>query len=105
MVALTMLVSLASDEPQEKGRVGANLSVGNDRARLLDVLTQHFPFVRAGTPLRALGRRARGRPRRARWPGSSRSEGPKSPWAANCAIDRERQGALPEGHSQGLPGR
>jgi 4-carboxymuconolactone decarboxylase len=30
---------------QVKGHVAANLHVGNDRARLIDVLTQLLPFI------------------------------------------------------------
>ena len=40
-----MLVSLGGCEPQVKGHVAANVNVGNDRARLLDVLTQLIPFI------------------------------------------------------------
>ncbi|MBV9161503.1 MAG: carboxymuconolactone decarboxylase family protein [Pseudonocardiales bacterium] len=40
-----MLVSLGGCEPQVKGHVAANLHVGNDRARLLDVLTQLIPYI------------------------------------------------------------
>ena len=29
----------------EEGLVSANLNVGNDRARLIDVLTQPLPFI------------------------------------------------------------
>jgi 4-carboxymuconolactone decarboxylase len=40
-----MLVALGGCEPQVKGHVAANLRVGNDRARLIDVLTQILPFI------------------------------------------------------------
>jgi len=40
-----MLVALGGCEPQVKGHVAANLNVGNDRARLIDVLTQLLPFI------------------------------------------------------------
>ena len=40
-----MLVSLGGCEPQVKGHVAANLNVGNDRTRLLEVLTQLIPFI------------------------------------------------------------
>jgi 4-carboxymuconolactone decarboxylase len=32
-------------EPQVKGHVAANLNVGNDRARMADVVTQLLPFI------------------------------------------------------------
>lgn len=41
----SMLVALGGCEPQVKGHVAANLNVGNDRARLIDVLTQLLPFI------------------------------------------------------------
>ena len=40
-----MLVALGGCEPQVKGHVAANLRMGNDRARLIDVLTQLLPFI------------------------------------------------------------
>jgi 4-carboxymuconolactone decarboxylase len=40
-----MLVSLGGCESQVGGHVAANLRVGNDRARLIDVLTQLLPFI------------------------------------------------------------
>jgi len=43
-------------EPQVKGHVAANLRVGNDRARLIDVMTQLLPFL--GYPRRLNGLRA-----------------------------------------------
>ena len=51
-----MLVSLGGCEPQVKGHVAANLHVGNDRARLIDVLTQLLPFI--GYPRTLNGLRA-----------------------------------------------
>ena len=40
-----MLVSLGGCEPQVAGHVAANLNVGNDRSRLIDVLTQLLPYI------------------------------------------------------------
>jgi 4-carboxymuconolactone decarboxylase len=37
-----------------KGHVAANLNVGNDRARLIDVLTQLLPFIGYPRTLNAL---------------------------------------------------
>ena len=40
-----MLVSLGGADAQVRGHVLGNLNVGNDRARLLDVLTVLVPFI------------------------------------------------------------
>ncbi|HEX7400490.1 MAG TPA: SDR family oxidoreductase [Candidatus Limnocylindrales bacterium] len=45
LLTFSMLVSLGGCEPQVRGHVAANLNVGNDRARLIDVLTQLLPFI------------------------------------------------------------
>jgi len=45
LLTLSMLVSLGGCEPQIKGHVAANLNVGNDRARMVDVVTQLLPFI------------------------------------------------------------
>jgi len=49
-----MLVSLGGWDPQVKGHVAANLNVGNDRARLIDVVTQLLPFIGYPRTLNAL---------------------------------------------------
>jgi 4-carboxymuconolactone decarboxylase len=57
LLTFSMLVSLGGCEPQVKGHVAANLNVGNDRARLIDVVTQLLPFIgypRALNALRAI---------------------------------------------------
>jgi 4-carboxymuconolactone decarboxylase len=54
LLTFAMLVSLGGCEPQVKGHVAANLNVGNDRARLLDVLTQLVPFIGYPRTLNAL---------------------------------------------------
>jgi 4-carboxymuconolactone decarboxylase len=46
--------SLGGCEAQVKGHVAANLDVGNDRARLIDVLTQLLPFIGYPRTLNAL---------------------------------------------------
>ena len=56
LLTFSMLVSLGGCEPQVKGHVAANLNVGNDRARLIDVLTQLLPFI--GYPRTLNGLRA-----------------------------------------------
>jgi 4-carboxymuconolactone decarboxylase len=45
LLTFSMLVSLGGCESQVGGHVAANLRVGNDRARLIDVLTQLLPFI------------------------------------------------------------
>ena len=57
LLTLSMLVSLGGCEAQVKGHVSANLHVGNDRTRLIDVITQLVPFIgypRALNGLRAI---------------------------------------------------
>ena len=56
LLTLSMLVALGGCDPQVKGHVGANLRVGNDRARLIDVVTQLLPFI--GYPRTLNGLRA-----------------------------------------------
>ncbi len=56
LLAFSMLVALGGCDPQVKGHVAANLKVGNDRARLIDVLTQLLPFI--GYPRTLNGLRA-----------------------------------------------
>src|SRR5271165_5112498 len=54
LLTLSMLVSLGGCDPQVKGHVAANLIVGNDRARLIDVVTQLLPFIGYPRTLNAL---------------------------------------------------
>jgi 4-carboxymuconolactone decarboxylase len=54
LLTFSMLVSLGGCEAQLKGHVAANLNVGNDRARLIDVLTQLLPFLGYPRTLNAL---------------------------------------------------
>ena len=57
LLTLSRLVSLGGCDPQVKGHVSANLHVGNDRALLIDVITQLLPFIgfsRALNGLRAI---------------------------------------------------
>lgn len=54
LLTFAMLVSLGGCEPQVKGHVSANLNVGNDRALLLEVLTQLIPFIGYPRTLNAL---------------------------------------------------
>ena len=56
LLTFSMLVSLGGCDPQVKGHVAANLNVGADRARLIDVLTQLLPFI--GYPRTLNGLRA-----------------------------------------------
>lgn len=56
LLTFSMLVALGGCEPQVKGHVGANLNVGNGRARLIEVLTQLLPYI--GYPRTLNGLRA-----------------------------------------------
>ena len=54
LLTFSMLAALGGCEPQVKGHVAANLKVGNDRARLIGVLTQLLPFIGYPRTLNAL---------------------------------------------------
>jgi 4-carboxymuconolactone decarboxylase len=56
LLTFSMLVSLGGCEAQVKGHVAANVHVGNNRARLIDVMTQLLPFI--GYPRMLNGLRA-----------------------------------------------
>ena len=45
LVTFSLLISLGGCDPQVKGHVRGNLNVGNDRARLIEVVTQLLPFI------------------------------------------------------------
>jgi 4-carboxymuconolactone decarboxylase len=54
LLTFSMLVALGGCEAQVKGHVAANLNVGNDRAKLIDVVTQLLPFIGYPRTLNAL---------------------------------------------------
>jgi 4-carboxymuconolactone decarboxylase len=54
LLTLSMLVSLGGCEAQVKGHVDANLNVGNERSRLIEVLTQLLPYIGYPRTLNAL---------------------------------------------------
>jgi 4-carboxymuconolactone decarboxylase len=54
LLTFSMLVALGGCEPQVKGHVAANLRVGNDRGRLIAVVTQLLPFIGYPRTLNAL---------------------------------------------------
>ena len=54
LLTFAMLISLGGCEPQVKGHVVGNLKVGNDRGRLIDVVTQLLPFIGYPRTLNAL---------------------------------------------------
>jgi 4-carboxymuconolactone decarboxylase len=54
LLTFSMLVALGGCDPQVKGHVAANLRVGNDRARLIEVVTQLLPFIGYPRMLNAL---------------------------------------------------
>ena len=45
LLTFAMLAALGGCDAQVKGHVAGNLNVGNDRARLLSVLTVLIPFI------------------------------------------------------------
>jgi 4-carboxymuconolactone decarboxylase len=54
LLTFSMLAALGGCDPQVKGHVAANLKVGNDRGRLIDVVTQLLPFIGYPRTLNAL---------------------------------------------------
>jgi 4-carboxymuconolactone decarboxylase len=54
LLTFSMLAALGGCDPQVKGHVAANLRVGNDRRRLIDVATQLLPFIGYPRTLNAL---------------------------------------------------
>ena len=54
LLTFSMLAALGGCDPQVKGHVSANLRVGNDRSRLIDVATQLLPFIGYPRTLNAL---------------------------------------------------
>jgi 4-carboxymuconolactone decarboxylase len=56
LLTLAMLLALGGADAQVQGHVAANLNVGNDRSRLIEVLTQLIPFI--GYPRTLNGLRA-----------------------------------------------
>ncbi len=56
LVTFSMLVTLGGCDAQAKAHAAANIRVGNDRARLIDVLTHLLPFI--GYPRMLNGLRA-----------------------------------------------
>jgi 4-carboxymuconolactone decarboxylase len=54
LLTFSMLAALGGCDPQVKAHVTANLRVGNDRRRLIDVATQILPFIGYPRTLNAL---------------------------------------------------
>ena len=54
LLTFAMLISLGGCEPQVKGHVTGNLNIGNDRTRLIDVVTQLLPYIGYPRTLNAL---------------------------------------------------
>lgn len=55
LLTFSMLLALGGCEPQLKGHIAGNLAAGNDKAKLLTVLTQLLPYVGYPRTLNALG--------------------------------------------------
>jgi 4-carboxymuconolactone decarboxylase len=45
LITFSFLIALGGCDPQVKAHVGGNLNVGNDRARLIEVITQLLPLI------------------------------------------------------------
>lgn len=45
LLTFAMLISLGGAEPQVKGHIQGNVNVGNDKAKLLSVITQLLPYI------------------------------------------------------------
>lgn len=45
LLTFAMLVSMGGTEPQVKGHIQGNVNVGNDKERLLSVVTQLLPYI------------------------------------------------------------
>ena len=54
LLTFSMLVAMGGCDPQARGHVAANVHVGNDRARLIAVVTQLLPFIGYPRTLNAL---------------------------------------------------
>jgi len=54
LLTFSMLLALGGCDPQVRVHVAANVRVGNDRARLIDVVTQLLPFIGYPRALNAL---------------------------------------------------
>lgn len=54
LVTLSLLAALGGCDPQVKGHVAANLNVGNDRAKMIEVVNQLLPFIGYPRTLNAL---------------------------------------------------
>lgn len=54
LLTLCFLIALGGCDPQVRGHVAANLHVGNDRMRLIAVVTQLLPFIGYPRTLNAL---------------------------------------------------
>ena len=55
LVTFSLLVSLGGCEPQVKGHIAGNVSLGNDKAVLLAVVTQLLPYIGYPRTLNAIG--------------------------------------------------
>jgi 4-carboxymuconolactone decarboxylase len=54
LLTFAMLISLGGCEPQVKGHIQGNVSVGNNKEVLLDVVTQLLPYIGYPRTLNAL---------------------------------------------------
>ena len=55
LVTFSILISLGGCEPQVKGHIAGNVKVGNDKRKLLAVVTQLLPWIGYPRTLNAIG--------------------------------------------------
>jgi len=55
LLTFSMLISMGGADPQVKGHIAANQNVGNDKQRLIDVITVLLPFIGYPRTLTAVG--------------------------------------------------
>ena len=55
LVTFSILISLGGCEPQVKGHIAGNVQVGNDKRKLLAVVTQLLPWIGYPRTLNAIG--------------------------------------------------
>ena len=54
LLTFSMILSLGGCEPQLKGHIQGNVNIGNDKAKLIDVVTQLLPYIGYPRTLNAL---------------------------------------------------
>jgi hypothetical protein len=98
LLTFAMLVALGGCEPQVRGHVSANVKVGNDRARLIEVVTQLLPYIgypRTLNGLRAIDEVAPAQPR-------TQAPDPLPLRTCRCQSHQESRGGAAEWETEPL---